>query len=393
MNTIQPITSPTPIPTNIVFFALFSLPAPTFCETNDAIDCISELGMSIAKLTILHATPYPDDACNPSLLTNAHSARNETCVRNSCNASGRPTFNALLQCLLIEKSFLVILNGSFLLKSNTSANITLTACAATVAIAAPEAFMLNPATRTMSPTILITHATATNIRGDLLSPSPLNIAERRLYATIKNIPEPHIFTYTDVRPTASLGACIITAICLEKTIITMKSTTEIIVNTTIAPPIKAPICSGFFSPIYLAISTVTPIANCVITNVTKLSTWLPVDTAERPSVVPNLPTTSKSTAPYAACNINAPSIGIIKGISFPNILPCVKSDSELFNVNSPFAHHLVEFVNSLNHRISLFITNIRQMSAKTAVIIRIILLRQLFSLIRNRNISYPCIFL
>ena len=253
--------------------------------------------------------------------------------------------------------------------------------------------MLNPATRTRSPTILITHATATNIRGDLLSPSPLNIAERRLYATIKNIPEPHIFTYTDVRPTASLGACIITAICLEKTIITMKSTTEIIVNTTIAPPIKAPICSGFFSPIYLAISTVTPIANCVITNVTKLSTWLPVDTAERPSVVPNLPTTSKSTAPYAACNINAPSIGIIKGISFPNILPCVKSDFELFNVNFPFAHHLVEFVNSLNHRISLFITNIRQMSAKTAVIIRIILLRQLFSLIRNRNISYPCIFL
>ena len=66
--------------------------------------------------------------------------------------------------------------------------------------------MLNPATRTRSPTILITHATATNIRGDLLSPSPLNIAERRLYATIKNIPEPHIFTYTDVRPTASLGA-------------------------------------------------------------------------------------------------------------------------------------------------------------------------------------------
>ena len=253
--------------------------------------------MSIAKLTILHATPYPDEACKPSLLTNAHKARNEICVRNSCNARGRPTFNALLQCLLIEKSFLVILNGSFLLKSNRSANTTLTACAATVAIAAPAASILNPATRTRSPTILITHATATNIRGDLLSPSPLNIAERRLYATIKNIPEPHIFTYKDVRPTASFGACIITAICLEKTIITIKRATEIIAKTTIAPPIKAPICSGFFSPIYLAISTVTPIANCVITNVTKLSTWLPVDTAERPSVVPNLPTTSRSTAP------------------------------------------------------------------------------------------------
>ena len=129
------------------------------------------------------------------------------------------------------------------------------------------------------------------------------------------------------------------------------------------------------------------------TNVTKLSTWLPVDTAERPSVVPNLPTTSKSTAPYAACNINAPSIGIIKGISFPNILPCVKSDFELFNVNFPFTHHLVEFVNSFDHRISLFITNIRKIFAKPAVIVSIIFLRQLFTLICNRNISYPCIFL
>ena len=35
----------------------------------------------------------------------------------------------------------------------------------------------NPATRTRSPTILMMHATSTNNRGDLLSPSPLNMAD------------------------------------------------------------------------------------------------------------------------------------------------------------------------------------------------------------------------
>ena len=72
---------------------------------------------------------------------------------------------------------------------------------------------------------------------------------------------------------------------------------EIIAKTTVAPPIKAPIEFIFFSPIYLAIKTVIPIANCVTTNVIKFKTWLPVETAESPAVVPNLPTTSKSTAP------------------------------------------------------------------------------------------------
>ena len=75
----------------------------------------SELGTSMAKLTILQATPYPDDASRPSLLINAHSARNDICVRNSCIASGSPTESNLLHCLFNLKSFLAILNGSFFL--------------------------------------------------------------------------------------------------------------------------------------------------------------------------------------------------------------------------------------------------------------------------------------
>ena len=47
-------------------------------------------------------------------------------------------------------------------------------------MAAPAASKCNPATRTKSPIILITQATATNKRGDLLSPKPLKIADNRL---------------------------------------------------------------------------------------------------------------------------------------------------------------------------------------------------------------------
>ena len=61
---MQPITIPTPMPVNIAFFALFSFPAPTFCDTKDAMDCIRELGISIAKLTTLQATPYPEEAAS-----------------------------------------------------------------------------------------------------------------------------------------------------------------------------------------------------------------------------------------------------------------------------------------------------------------------------------------
>lgn len=46
-----------PMPVNMDCSARFLLPAPTFWDTKDAMDCIRELGISMAKLTILHATP------------------------------------------------------------------------------------------------------------------------------------------------------------------------------------------------------------------------------------------------------------------------------------------------------------------------------------------------
>ena len=270
--TTHPITSPMPMPVNMDFLARCSFPAPTFCDTKDAIDCINELGISIAKFTILHATPYPDDAVSPSLFTKAHNATKDNCVRHSCRASGNPIFMARLQFAFILKSCFSILNGSCFLTRRIIANTTLTACANTVAIAAPAASIPKCATKVRSPIILITHAIATNISGDLLSPSPRKIAASTLYATIKNIPPPHILIYEAVASTASTGDCISTAIWLANNIITTKSTTDMIANTTVAPPITGPISCVFFSPIYLAISTVIPIANCITTKVTRFKT-------------------------------------------------------------------------------------------------------------------------
>ena len=96
---------------------------------------------------------------------------------------------------------------------------------------------------------------------------------------------------------ASSGTCISTEMGRAKPTSRMNIPTDRIVNTTAAPPRIAPICSGRFSPRYRAMRTVTPIASCVTTKVTRFKIWLPVETAESPAVEPNWPTTSKSTAP------------------------------------------------------------------------------------------------
>ena len=70
---------------------------------------------------------------------------------------------------------------------------------------------------------------------------------------------------------------------------------------------------------------ITPAASWLRTKVTRFMMLLPVDTPDMPALVPKRPTTSMSTAPYMACNICAPSMGIINCIILPKMLPLVKS--------------------------------------------------------------------
>ena len=93
----------------------------------------------------------------------------------------------------------------------------------------------------------------------------------------------------------------------------------------VAPPTSPPSLSGRFSPRYCPIITVTPVVRELTVKVTRFIMLLPVVTPDIPSVVPNLPTIIRSTAPYIACKINAPSTGSMNPIIFFGILPVVKS--------------------------------------------------------------------
>ena len=72
-------------------------------------------------------------------------------------------------------------NSSFLLYKYANAKIKLKDCPITVAQAAPATSILNPATNTISNTMLIIAAIATNINGLLESPIPRIMAETTLY--------------------------------------------------------------------------------------------------------------------------------------------------------------------------------------------------------------------
>ena len=55
--TKTPTPAPKVIPVSMAFLALRSFPAPTFCATKEAMDCIRAEGISMTKDTILFATP------------------------------------------------------------------------------------------------------------------------------------------------------------------------------------------------------------------------------------------------------------------------------------------------------------------------------------------------
>ena len=118
----------------------------------------------------------------PKVFTTVWITRKEVPTRNSCSATGVPSFNSFAMIFLSKQiNFLENSNGSaFFLRMMTNEISTLNVCAATVARAAPAAPIPKPATRTRSPTILITQAMDTVTNGVLESPIPRNTAPRRL---------------------------------------------------------------------------------------------------------------------------------------------------------------------------------------------------------------------
>ena len=63
-------------------------------------------------------------------------------------------------------------------------------------------------------------------------------------------------------------------------------------------PMILPQASRSFSPIFWPSRIVVPMAKELTRCVAVIMTWEPTETPETSEVVPNLPTTSRSTAPY-----------------------------------------------------------------------------------------------
>ena len=95
-------------------------------------------------------------------------------------------------------------------------------------------------------------------------------------------------------------------------------------NRTMPAPIISPVSFSRFSPIFIPMKIVVPIARPVITAVSACIIQLPVEIAVTSASVPNQPTIIISTAPYIVCRKSERSTGSANIISEGRILPSVK---------------------------------------------------------------------
>ena len=106
---------------------------------------------------------------------------------------GRPSVViGLITDRLKRRSFRSKRKGSSRRRRISRESTTLTAWAATVAIAAPAVPMWNTATSRRSPAMLQTQAISTVIKGVLESPIPRKMLPIRLYAMMNTEPRPQM---------------------------------------------------------------------------------------------------------------------------------------------------------------------------------------------------------
>ncbi len=143
----------------------------------------------IANPLYFPTIPTAADALTPILLAMVVSTKNEKLIMTFWIEMGMPTF-----IIIVKRSFMNLNERS--LKSKTKSllikvimhRIMLIACEMTVAMAAPFAAMPNAPTSNRSNATLIVHAMDTKIKGLLLSPKALRMAENALYPKIKTVP-------------------------------------------------------------------------------------------------------------------------------------------------------------------------------------------------------------
>ena len=113
-----------------------------FCATKAESDCENAEGASMMKAQSFSATPTPAEAISPSELTMASMTRKDTLTSRSCSAMGAPSrsmrrrMGGWKRTFFLEKG-----KGRPRRRIASRQSATLTACANTVASAAPAAAM------------------------------------------------------------------------------------------------------------------------------------------------------------------------------------------------------------------------------------------------------------
>ena len=126
------------IPYPSVLRARCGCTAPIFCATKTEMDCIKADGTSMINPHSFSATPTPAEAITPIAFTMAIRTRKEMLTRTSCNATGMPSFRIRPVSPLRKRMYSFrIVKGKPRFRIIHNVIATLTACAATVAIAAP----------------------------------------------------------------------------------------------------------------------------------------------------------------------------------------------------------------------------------------------------------------
>lgn len=215
------------------------------------------------------AMPMPADCKSPRELTIARMTRNDTPTSTSCSAIGMPRRRIPAVSGRSKRSCsLRNVKGSLRRMMTNRDKITLTACANTVASAAPAAPIWNTSTSSRSPKMFVTHAIATVISGILESPSPRKTLPLTLNATMNSVPAEQMRTYCVVGTKASSGACSRRqngSVSAESSAVSASATHT---NRQIALPTTLPASSGLPSPIFWPRRTVTPVVSPTRSDVT-----------------------------------------------------------------------------------------------------------------------------
>ena len=170
-----------PIPTRSARLARSNFPAPMFWAEKADRDWLMAKAISMIKAQTFSATPTPAETSSPRLLAIARRTRKDTFTSRSERARGRPNRMTEPQSDLSHRmSRTRNRKGSFCFRIRKKDQITLTAWALTVAMAAPAAPRCRRATSSRSPTMLTTVAIATVISGVLESPMPRKMLPIRL---------------------------------------------------------------------------------------------------------------------------------------------------------------------------------------------------------------------